>query len=115
MCSYNKINGVYSCQNKVELGHLRQMGFDGFIMSDWGATHSVHDIEDGLDQDMHFDHDFWDNKSLKTLDPHLIDQAVYRILKSMIVTGVMDDKTRGNITANVTSKKHKDIALKVNE
>jgi beta-glucosidase len=52
MCSYNKINGKWSCENDEEIGlHLRAfMGFKGYVMSDWGATHSV-SINAGLDQE----------------------------------------------------------------
>lgn len=41
MCSYNKVNHVYSCANKDTLWRdLRQlMGFDGFVYSDWGAVY----------------------------------------------------------------------------
>ncbi|MGA2207470.1 MAG: glycoside hydrolase family 3 N-terminal domain-containing protein, partial [Terracidiphilus sp.] len=41
MCSYNHVNGPYACGNKDTLtGILRsQIGFKGFVTSDWGATH----------------------------------------------------------------------------
>jgi beta-glucosidase len=54
MCSYNKINGPYSCANSVLLnGYLReQIGFKGFITSDWGATHGAEFIGAGLDMEM---------------------------------------------------------------
>lgn len=50
MCSYNKINHFWSCENPETLTtHLRDiMGFKGFVMSDWGATHSV-SVSQGLD------------------------------------------------------------------
>lgn len=51
MCSYNRINGSYGCQNsKVLNGLLKgELGFQGYVMSDWGATHSgVAAIEAGL-------------------------------------------------------------------
>ena len=45
MCSYNRINTVYSCGNDATLnGVLRgQLGFKGFVTSDWGAVHRVAD------------------------------------------------------------------------
>ena len=55
MCSYNKVNGTYACENDQLLNtHLRKyLGFDGFVMSDWGATHSMA-LAQGLDQEMDF-------------------------------------------------------------
>ena len=43
MCSYNLVNGVHACMNDETLNsHLRDiMGFEGYVMSDWGATHGV--------------------------------------------------------------------------
>ena len=42
MCSYNKINGTYACQNDYTLGVLKKdFGFKGFVISDWGATQST--------------------------------------------------------------------------
>jgi beta-glucosidase len=55
MCSYNKLNGTYACQNPTLLdGWLRHdWGFDGFVTSDWGATHStVESALAGLDMEM---------------------------------------------------------------
>src|SRR5580692_4597952 len=55
MCSYNMVNGSYSCQNSQTLaGTLESvMQFKGFVMSDWGATHStVPSVEAGLDMSM---------------------------------------------------------------
>ena len=56
MCAYNKVNGPYACENKELLdGYLRRdWGFDGFVTSDWGATHStVESAMAGLDMEMH--------------------------------------------------------------
>ncbi|KAK5173999.1 uncharacterized protein LTR77_001078 [Saxophila tyrrhenica] len=55
MCSYNRINGSYGCQNsKTQNGLLKdELGFQGYIMSDWGATHSGYPaILAGEDMDM---------------------------------------------------------------
>lgn len=55
MCSYQRINGSHGCQNSAtQNGLLKgELGFQGYIMSDWGATHSgVASIEAGLDMNM---------------------------------------------------------------
>ena len=57
MCSYNKISlngGVarWSCQNPETLAALKEdLGFSGWVMSDWGGTHSA-SINQGLDMEM---------------------------------------------------------------
>lgn len=55
MCSYQRLNGSYACENtKSQNGLLKgELGFQGYIMSDWGATHSgVASMEGGLDMNM---------------------------------------------------------------
>ena len=53
MCSYNRINGVYACSNDVVQNQILkgEWGWDGFIMSDWGATHRSQDLINGLDME----------------------------------------------------------------
>ena len=43
MCSYNLVNGVHACENNSTMNtDLRtKLGFKGYVMSDWGATHSM--------------------------------------------------------------------------
>lgn len=55
MCAYNKINGVYCCENKWLLTDVlrREWGFDGLVMTDWGAMHDrVKSLQTGLDLEM---------------------------------------------------------------
>src|SRR5207302_10033320 len=54
MCSYSSINGVYACENAYLDDILKnQDGFDGFITSDWGGTHStVASANAGMDMQM---------------------------------------------------------------
>ena len=54
MCSYNKVNGTYACGNKDTLTTILrdEIGFKGFVTSDWGAVHAVNFINAGLDMEM---------------------------------------------------------------
>jgi beta-glucosidase len=118
MCSYNKVNGAWACENKsILVTDLRErLGFEGFVMSDWGATHSVDDIEKGLDQDMSFGNDIWNQDSLQDVPVEELDESVYHILKSMMTVGIFDEvNPNGDIDAVVTNDEHKKIARQINE
>jgi beta-glucosidase len=54
MCSYNRLNGPFACDNADSQKTILkgEMGFKGFITSDWGAVHNVRFINDGLDMEM---------------------------------------------------------------
>ena len=55
MCSYNKINGIPSAQNKWLLSDVlrNQWGFHGLVMSDWGdVSDHAESIKAGLDLEM---------------------------------------------------------------
>ncbi|KAK4561100.1 hypothetical protein LTR86_005055 [Recurvomyces mirabilis] len=55
MCSYNRINGTYACENsKAMNGFLKgEMNFQGFVVSDWAGQHSgVPSANAGLDMAM---------------------------------------------------------------
>lgn len=54
MCAYNRVNGTYACENSTLLQEVlrEDFGFDGWVMTDWFARHSLQAIERGLDQEM---------------------------------------------------------------
>jgi beta-glucosidase len=54
MCSYNRVNGPFACDNADTLQGLlkKELGFKGFVTSDWGGVHSVLFINHGLDMEM---------------------------------------------------------------
>lgn len=54
MCSYNRVNGPFACGNSDTLKTILkdEMGFKGFVTSDWGGVHSVLFINEGLDMEM---------------------------------------------------------------
>ena len=98
MCSYNLVNGDYACENDYLLNQVlkKDFGFKGFVLSDWGGTHTtVKAALNGLDQEMPGDDGFF-AAPLKqaVLDgkvpmPRLNDM-VHRILRSMFAAGVVD-------------------------
>jgi beta-glucosidase len=54
MCSYNHVNGPYACGSDTTLNTILrdELGFKGFVTSDWGATHSALFMNAGLDMEM---------------------------------------------------------------
>ncbi len=55
MCAYPRVNGTFNCENATLLNGVlkKEWGFDGFVISDWGATHSgVPSALAGLDLEM---------------------------------------------------------------
>ncbi|HEY1160766.1 MAG TPA: glycoside hydrolase family 3 C-terminal domain-containing protein [Terracidiphilus sp.] len=54
MCSYNRVNGTFACGNESTLTKILrdEIGFKGFVTSDWGAVHAVKFINAGLDMEM---------------------------------------------------------------
>lgn len=89
MCAYNKINGTYCSENKWLLSDVlrHEWGFDGVVMSDWGATHDrVKGVAAGLDLEMPGDTNIcrkWiiDSVNNGTLKIEDLDKAVENILR----------------------------------
>lgn len=55
MCSYNRINNTYACENSYLMNHIlkEELGFEGFVMSDWWAMKAgIPSVEAGLDMAM---------------------------------------------------------------
>ncbi len=52
MCSYNKLNGTYACENGDLLQRILrgQWGFNGYVLADYGAAHNtLASLRNGLD------------------------------------------------------------------
>ena len=89
MCSYNKINGTYSAENKKLLTDILrdEWGFKGYVMTDWGAVADrAKGIEAGLDLEMPASGGVNDAKIVEAvkagrLDEKLVDKAVENMLK----------------------------------
>ena len=103
MCSYNQINGEYSCENKMLLTDtLRdKWGFKGLVMTDWGAMNDrVKALKAGLDLEMPSSHGETDKLIVKavnngSLDMETLDTAVRRILTLVDKSLISKDKHSG--------------------
>jgi beta-glucosidase len=104
MCSYNAVNGDYACENHYLLTDVlrKDWDFKGFVVSDWGGTHSTIKASNaGLDQEQPLD-DFYGAKlkeavqsgkiSLAELDAH-----VHHVLRSEFAAGIIDDPVKKGV------------------
>jgi beta-glucosidase len=84
MCSYNEVNGKYACGNFGTLTKILrdEPHFKGFVTSDWGATHAVTFINDGLDMEMP-----------GTIDIGIPREANFTHLKSAVQSGEVSEAT----------------------
>ena len=104
MCSYNRVNGDYACENKYLLSDVleKEWKFPGFVLSDWGGTHSTAKASAaGLDHEQ--PNEFFYGDALKKaveagqVPMSQVDEHVRRILRSMFATGVIDDPPRKSV------------------
>ena len=102
MCAYSLVNSIYNCQNSHLLNDVlkRDIGFKGFVLSDWYATQSsVPSALGGLDQEQPGAYLFggiWTPESLEQalangdLPASRLHDMVHRILRGMYEAGVFD-------------------------
>jgi beta-glucosidase len=102
MCSYNRVNGDHSCESEWLLNTVlkKDWGFKGFVMSDWGGTHSTEAAANrGLDQQSGWPFDlspyFKDALDEAVQDdlvkPSRLDDMAHRVLRAMIANGLFEN------------------------
>jgi len=104
MCSYNRLNGDYACENKHLLNDILKgdWGFPGFVVSDWGGLHSTAKASAaGMDHEEPTDY-FFGALLKKAVDEGKIplsevDDHARRILRSMFAAGVIDDPPQKSV------------------
>lgn len=97
MCAYNKVNGLYACENPWLINDVLKgdWGFKGWVMSDWGAVHSLHaSVKAGLDQQSPQDQDFFAGLEAAVADGSIekarVRDMARRIVRAMVAVGALD-------------------------
>ncbi|KAG2205238.1 hypothetical protein INT47_009503 [Mucor saturninus] len=123
MCSYNQLHGTWACEDDYTLNQVLkgELGFKGFVQSDWSATMStVPSANGGLDMTMPGDITFNSNDSYfgknltdavhaKTVDESRVTDMVTRIVAAWYKVG--QDKNFPSVKINAF---HRDEAEIVN-
>ncbi len=104
MCSYNAINGDYACENKYSLTDVlrKDWHFKGFVLSDWGGTHStVKASAAGLDNEQPGENFFGDAYKQAVTEGKIsqaeLDEHVHRILRAEFAAGLVDDPVKKSV------------------
>ncbi len=119
MCSYNRINGDYACENSYTLRDVlkNDWGFKGFVLSDWGGTHSTEKASAaGLDQEEPMSN-FFGAKLREAVDAGRvplseIDDHARRVLYAEFLSGIVDDPPQKSV---VDVQKGFEVAERVEE
>ncbi len=120
MCSYNRINGDYACENNWLLNQILKSdwSYNGYVMSDWGATHStVPAANAGLDQQSGWPFDkspYFKDALGKAVDNGHVSEArfddmAHRILRSMFANGLFDQPINGDQSATIDYAAHAQV------
>ena len=104
MCSYNRVNGDYACENRYLLTQALKLdwGYKGFVLSDWQGTHSTAKASSaGLDHEQPGEIFYGDamKRAVETgkVPVAELDDHVRRILRSMFACGVIDDPPQKSV------------------
>jgi beta-glucosidase len=98
MCSYNRINGDYACENTYTLHDVlkKDWAFKGFVISDWGGAHStVKASAAGMDQEQPMA-DYFGPKLKEAVEAGKvsmadIDDHARRVLYAEFLSGIVDN------------------------
>lgn len=119
MCSYNKINGTFSSDNKRLLTDIlrNEWGYEGMVVTDWGAMNDrIAATKAGCDLEMPSSNGFFDEQMEKAvadgkLTEQEIDKCVARILKMAFKAQETREKQAGKHEFMI--EKHHELAKKI--
>lgn len=119
MCSYNRINGDFGCENSYTLQDVlkKDWGFKGFVISDWGGTHSTEKASSaGLDQEQpmadYFGPKLKDAVGAGRVPMSEIDDHARRVLYAEFLAGIVDDPPRKGV---INVEKGLEVAQRIEE
>jgi beta-glucosidase len=121
MTAYNKVNGVYCCEQPDLLGRILrdEWGFDGLVMSDWFGTHSTGPAaQAGLDLEMPGP-SAWLGPTLRaaihdgTVAESVLDGQVRHMLQLMERVGMLDGTYQRGPEREEDRPEHRAIARAV--
>ncbi|CAL4868747.1 Thermostable beta-glucosidase B [Asticcacaulis sp. MM231] len=121
MCAYNRVNGFYACENDWLLNQVLKTdwGFKGYVMSDWGATHStIPAANHGLDQQSGWAFDrsnYFEGALREAVNGGYVSEArandmAKRILWAMFEVGLFDNPVKGDQSGTIDFVKNGKIS-----
>lgn len=118
MCSYNRINGTYAAENREALTEIlrTEWGFDGFVVSDWGATNNrVSDLKAGLDLEMPSTGGITDSYIIEAVQNGTLDEADVNHTCERILDIVFRWQENRDASAVMDRDREHEIARKIAE
>jgi len=116
MSAYNRVNGDQAAESSNLLSTIlrKKWGFPFYVVSDWGAVHtSEKAIKAGTDICMgsdNYENDLLNLVNTGKVTVGVIDEAVRRVLRTKIMTGMLDYLPLGN-PSDVNSPAHQALCL----
>jgi beta-glucosidase len=116
MAAYNRLNGIYMTENRRLIRDVLQgeWGFDGVVMSDWGAVHTTLAANSGLDLEMpgppaYFGQRLGQAVQNWQVEQSIVNEAARRLLRMVIRAGVLDGQPRAS--GELLSARNRAVAL----
>ncbi|MEG0911808.1 MAG: glycoside hydrolase family 3 C-terminal domain-containing protein, partial [Ruthenibacterium sp.] len=118
MCSYNRINGTFSAENRWLLTDVLrdEWGFDGYVMTDWGAVvDRVTGIEAGLDLEMPASGGANDARIVAAVRDGSLPESAVDICAQRVVTLLLKAKESRKPNFRYDAAAHNALARKIAE